>query len=145
MQGLPESAEETLRELAKATEGSLDPIRQLILYALGDVVALGLMTQEEFEEEAELDLDDEVVKMSGSARALLLIPVKERIACWKELASYLYPKKKPAEVPVNPNDQDGVLLYLPQTKRMDGIPLQGVSYEEPEKPKRKRRLKRDVD
>ena len=132
MQSIPESAEETLRQLVVQTKGSLDPIRQLALYALGDVVELGFMSQEEYDAEPEYDLDESCIRPSGREIALQMIPVRERIKCWTELASYLYAKKKPSD-DGNPNDDDIVHFYLPHNKRMDEVAVKDAEFEiEPE-------------
>ena len=93
-----------------------DPIVELARYALGDVVSLGLMTQEELEAEAEYDIDGNALAPSGRDRALKLIPPKMRMEASKELAQYEYAKIKPSERG-SPSDVEGIVFYMPDNQR----------------------------
>lgn len=68
-------------------------IKEMVRYALGDVVGLGLMSQSEFDATEELDEDENVVRMGGRARALEMIPAIVRAKMLSEVAPYFLAKK----------------------------------------------------
>jgi hypothetical protein len=105
----------------------VDPIEILALFAKGDVVRLGLMTKEEFEDEGKYDTRlKRWIRLPGRLKALDVIPANERRDSAKELAPYVYPKKqsvttvvqKPNGDPVEPakalEQKIKVHLYLPK-------------------------------
>lgn len=94
----------------------LDPIAEMVMYAKGDVVGLGLMTQEELDQDEEFNAEGMLVRRSGHSRALDLIPPVLRAKMASELLSYHHPRKK--ESPIEEvKDDEKVQFYLPESGR----------------------------
>lgn len=69
-----------------------DPVWRLMMYARGDVVALGLMTLNDFKARRVKGADGETISPAGQDAALNLIPMAMRYDASKELAKYVYAK-----------------------------------------------------
>lgn len=104
---------EVLKTLA---EQGCDPIKLLAMAATGDVVGLGLMSQDDLEEEAMFDIDGDVDTASGIDRALYLLPMKTRMDAAKELARYMHAQKRPEEAPPE-RLPGGTVFLLPDNGR----------------------------
>ncbi len=108
---LSEKVEEALGRL------KLDPIAEMIMYAKGDVVGLGLMSQAELDAEEEFNAEGVRVRKSGHEIALELIPPSLRAKMAAELISFHFPRKK-AEEPKTQNDEEPpIQVYLPDNGR----------------------------
>lgn len=80
-----------------------DPVAILALFAKGDVVGLGLMTEAEFKDPGKMDpRTKQWIRTPGRLKALDLIPAEERQKAAKELAPYFRPKKAPTPPPPPP-------------------------------------------
>lgn len=93
-------------------EMGCDPITILGLIACGDCVSLGLMTQEEFEADAEIEVIKGmrvIVKSSGLARSAQILEPRDRQRAAAELASYVWPKRQAVTV----SNPDGSSLNGP--------------------------------
>ncbi len=78
-----------------------DPITILALIACGDAVALGLMTKEEFEADAEIQNIkglSVVVRCSGLRLSAALLEPRDRQRAAAELASYVWPKRQAVSI-----------------------------------------------
>lgn len=84
-----------LKEMTLAIKsGDTDPlVREMTKYALGDVVGLGLMSQAQFDEVEEFDEEGIVIRESGRAKALEMIPTSVRAKMLAEIAPYFLAKK----------------------------------------------------
>lgn len=106
-------------------ELGVDPITILALFAAGDVVSLGLMTQEEFDAEAEVENVKGaavIIKSSGLERAARILEPRERRQAASELASYVWPKRQAVTVsnPDGTNLQAGapqIIVTMPDNGR----------------------------
>lgn len=97
-----------------------DPLEGLAHFATGNVVALGFMSEEEFNKPtiyAEVEGEEVIQQTGGDLRALKLITPKMRFAAVRELAGYIYPKRAPAVIDNNGKELPQVLLYLPANER----------------------------
>jgi len=128
--GMAKSSQDT-QILKTLIENGCDPLAILAKAATGDVVGLGLLSQEEYDEEEIYDGDGLIETLSGADKALLLIPMKTRIEAAKELAGYVYAKKKAGEQG-SATKVGGTLFYLPDNNRAPGVPHPAVRIEEPE-------------
>ena len=112
-------SESVLLSLAKS---GCHPIVQMARFALGDVVGLGLMTEEELRAQPIFDPDGLLLQKSGRDRALEILPVKVRFDANKELATLVYAKPTgktgTGEVGAVP-----VHFYLPDNGRMDDVTI----------------------
>lgn len=96
-----------------------NPIEGMALIAIGDVVRLGYMTEEELREPARFDKHGHVIRQSGMERALEYVPPGIRLMAYKELAQYVYSKR----VAVQHSNPDGtplqaaVVVHLPPNGR----------------------------
>ena len=83
-----------------------DPIANLEMYAQGDVVGLGLMSQKELDDKGKWNarLQKWSIK-PGRERALDLIPTAMRFAAEKELAPFREAKKASTNVITGPDGQ----------------------------------------
>jgi hypothetical protein len=105
-----------IHEALKA--GNIDPLlKQSLMIAIGDVVGLGYMTQEELEQEAEYDTDGVEFKKAGQALALEMVPTYIRAQMLKEITPYYLAKKK--EVAANGIMEENlkVTFYIPENGR----------------------------
>jgi hypothetical protein len=113
-----------LREMVQKVCG--DPLMGMAMFAAGDVVGLGFMTQ------AELDAPARAARVSGNAvlprvpsgkeRALEYISPHTRYNAYCELAQYIYAKKKMVEMKAAPSSTEGggkggVVIFLPDNGR----------------------------
>jgi len=113
-----ESIEITQEVIAKLQELGHDPLVEMARYAIGDVVGLGFMTQDEFDAEDEYDEDFMLLTRSGRSRALELIPPKLRAEMSKELAGYIHRKLKPNDKALGEDiEANGMVFYLPENGR----------------------------
>lgn len=101
------SIEDRLREM--------DPVRLLRMYAEGDVVGLGLLSQEEYDADEVYDLDGNIIEPSGKVKALNLIPPKMRADILKDLLQYLHAKKSKDDA--GPVSKNPVSFYIPANGR----------------------------
>ncbi len=112
--------EEEINRLVKAA--GLDPMLEVIKFAKGDVVGLGLMTQEEFDAEEEYNTDGFKIAKSGREIATELVPPRMRMAASLELMEYIYPKmNKRAIVQEDTKTigDAGTTMFLPHNNRDD--------------------------
>lgn len=101
-----------------------DPFEIMAKAAMGDVVGLGLMTDDELERQEEISCIGKTVIHKKGGRDLMreLLPASVRIQAAKELASYIRPKLAATMFlgedgkPANGN----VLLYVPDNGRRGG-------------------------
>lgn len=96
-----------------------DPLLGLAYYATGNVVALGFMTEEEYNKETVVadgeDGEEVVVQSGGHLMALKYISPKMRFAATRELAQYMHSKRAPLSIDDNGKQQPPqVILYLPE-------------------------------
>jgi hypothetical protein len=89
---------ETIDVAYKLQKLGVDPIVVLALFAVGDVVSLGMMTKAEYAASAELHRDAKtgltvIIAKSGMQRSLDIIPPKCRLDAAESLAQYVYPKR----------------------------------------------------
>lgn len=115
-------------------EKNFNPIDQMRMLASGDVVGLELMTQEEYDEEAEFDIDGIQIAESGKDRAVKLIPVRIRAQMSSELAKYTYHQKKAVEDDdAEVGDKTHIHVYVPANGRDQPVPPEVIK----DKPKKK--------
>jgi hypothetical protein len=103
-----------------------DPIECLCHFAMGNVIALKLMTQKELDAPARAVRvgNQVIVHKSGFDKSLELIPAKLRADCASDVATYAYPKRAAVAMV----DDDGnavksrVILYAPSNGRGDAQP-----------------------
>jgi hypothetical protein len=95
---------------ARCIELGVDPFHIIAMIANGDCVALGWMTQEEFDAVAHFGKDSQgrkfVMRASGREMALGLTPPGMRLKAAVELAAYIHGKK--SVVTVQNPDGSGV-------------------------------------
>lgn len=106
--------------LIQLKESGVNPVSLLAMYALGDVVGLGLLSQEEFDEEEVYNEDGFVVQKSGKDKALDLIPPKMRYDAARDLMQYIH--VKPTGDPSGGGGDSGTIFYLPDNGRSDVEP-----------------------
>jgi hypothetical protein len=111
---------EDLRDMIHKVCG--DPLQGMAMFAKGDVVGLGFMTQAELCAPAQqatvsaMGIRPRVP--SGRERALDYISPHTRYQAYSELAQYLYAKRKALEIKAEGGSAvGGVLLYLPDNGR----------------------------
>ncbi len=112
------SPQDLLKELTEAIKrGDTDPlIREMAKYAVGDVVALGLMSQEQFDELEEYDEDGNVVRQSGRMRALEMLPAKVRAQVLCDITPYFLAKKGTGATNTG-GPKPKVTFYIPENGR----------------------------
>lgn len=88
------------------------------MYATGDLVALGLMTQEELEEEAIYDENGRKMKPSGAEMAMRLIPPRLRAKVASDMIPFFLAKKKEKEEKKDTEDKPIVHFYIPENGRV---------------------------
>ncbi len=106
-------------------EMGFDPIKQMVMWAEGDVVGLGLMTKEQLDEPARRlkRANHWYDEPSGLEKSYALISTDMRSSMAKELAKYGYSKKpQSVEVSGNAGAAAGVVFYLPQNGRDELTP-----------------------
>ena len=99
---------------------NFDPIETMCLFAMGDVVRLGLMTQVELEKPSRTVLigKSKVQLPSGKQRALDIIPVPLRAGMASDVANYAYPKRSAVSIVDDEgNSVPQVVLYVPENNR----------------------------
>lgn len=112
------SADELTKELIlQLAQSGCHPIVEMARYALGDVVGLGLMTQEELDQDAIYDYDGELIQKSGKERSLELLPVKVRFDANKELAQYVWSKAKDSDERNTEDAMERVVYNMPDNGR----------------------------
>lgn len=106
--------------ISKIQSIGADPLEGLAYFATGNVVALGFMSEDEFNKPtiyAEVDGEEVIQQTGGDLKALKLISPKMRFAAVRELAGYIYPKRAPAVIDEKGNNIPQVMLYLPENDR----------------------------
>lgn len=96
----PGSLNKSKLKLAEQLEElGCDPIKLTALYAMGDVVALGMMTQDELDAEAEvIHSERSVIRVpSGHELAMESLPASVRQKAAETLLDRLHPKLKSVE------------------------------------------------
>ena len=108
-----------LQEMNESLKGgeSQKLIDQVLRVAIGDVVGLGYLTQEEYDQEAEFDEDGNVLKKSGAEKALELIPPSLRAKMLIELVPFYLAKKKEADSSNTNKNSVRVNFFMPDNGR----------------------------
>lgn len=97
--------------------GDADPlVREMAKYALGDVVGLGLMSQEQFDEPPQFDEEGMKIVASGREKALELIPVKVRAQVLCDITPYYLAKKSTTNLNGS-GPKPKVTFYVPENGR----------------------------
>lgn len=110
----------------------VDPVKILAMIAAGDVVGLGLLTAEEYEQRPVLDADTgRVLEPGGKDIAAELVPLQERRQSARDLLPFLYSKPQDP-TPKTMDDQNRAMIYLPENGRTSsaadaGVPEGGAS------------------
>lgn len=113
MHGIEKISHKAVSE--KLADLDFDPVVLLALLAKGDVVSLGLMTQDAYDAEEEYNCDDIIVKPSGKVLALKIIPLSMRRDCARELLKYTHAPKVSDNTPGE--SRDAVHFFLPHNGR----------------------------
>jgi hypothetical protein len=106
-----------------ANELRMDPFEIISRYAIGDVVGLGMMTQEELDYPGQKDRKTgKWLRRPGKAVAWDLISSNVRFDAAKELLPYLYAKKQAITISDGKSDDPStakrrVVIHLPSNGR----------------------------
>lgn len=122
-------AKKTLRRYDAVEALKVDPVAVLSMIAAADVVGLGLMTEEEYDDKGARDpRTKKWVRLPGKLKAADLISLNQRASAATELLPYIYAKKAPQIVPtpVTLTDEQGrpaptqpiIQLYVPDNGRI---------------------------
>jgi hypothetical protein len=99
------------------TEAEVDPVRMLALLVAGDVVGLGLMSEEEYNKKPIYDEDGNIEEPGGRELAAELLGISSRQQAARDLLPYLYSKPQdPAPKPQG-DDTNRAVIYLPENGR----------------------------
>jgi len=99
------------------TETEVDPVKILALIAAGDVVGLGLMSEEEYNTKPIYDENGEVEEPGGKHLAANLIGLSARREAARDLLPYLYSKPQDPAPKPDEDDLNKAVIYLPENGR----------------------------
>jgi hypothetical protein len=110
--------QQLLQELmAGIKDGNTDVlVREMGKYAVGDVVGLGLMSKDQFDEQPEFNDEGEVVRESGRDKALAMIPLKIRAQVLCDMTPYFLAKKSTTNANGS-GPKPKVTFYVPENGR----------------------------
>jgi hypothetical protein len=99
------------------TETEVDPVKMLALLVAGDVVALGLMTEEEYNKAPIYDEDGNIEEPGGRQIAADILGISSRQQAARDLLPYLYSKPQDPAPKISVDDTNKAVIYLPENGR----------------------------